>query len=66
MSVKTTGFQTVEVGMYIDKKKVVKIEHTDYGKFKSGVRPYLKLIMEDGSEIYNSTMLHGELKDGRR
>ena len=36
MSVKTTGFQTVEVGMYIDKKKVVKIEHTDYGKFKSG------------------------------
>ena len=53
MSVKTTGFQTVEVGMYIDKKKVVKIEHTDYGKFKSGVKPYLKLTNSFDNKLFS-------------
>jgi len=58
---RTTGFQEVKVGMIIKDLKVVKIEETTYKQTLSGVKPYLKLILENGEEVYNSYMLHGDI-----
>jgi|TARA_R110001632_G_scaffold48732_3_gene122684 hypothetical protein len=58
---RTAGFQEVKVGMFIDDKQVVKIEETNYKETTSGIKPYLKLILETGEEIYNSYVLHGDI-----